>query len=93
MSEAAPKLTMALESPLGGGDGGHADLSRKTQQRAAVLVGADDGDRLQVRNTVRTDYAARSAYAHGGKDKASDLQALRSVVCRGASPMGRSRPR
>jgi hypothetical protein len=82
ISEAALKLTMALESLLGGGDGGHADLSRKMQQRAAVLVGADDDDRLQVRDTVRVGYAARSAYAHGGKDKASDLQALRSVVCR-----------
>ncbi|MER5905111.1 hypothetical protein ABT150_34370 [Streptomyces mirabilis] len=48
LSEAALKLTMALESLLGGGDGGHADLSRKMQQRAAVLVGADDEDRLQV---------------------------------------------
>ncbi|MEV5989362.1 hypothetical protein AB0L85_31040 [Streptomyces sp. NPDC052051] len=82
LSEAALKLTMALESLLGGGDGGHADLSRKMQQRAAVLVGADDEDRLQVRDTVRAGYAARSAYAHGGKDKVSDLQALRSVVCR-----------
>ncbi|MFI7296896.1 hypothetical protein [Streptomyces sp. NPDC050121] len=82
LSEGALKLTMALESLLGGGDGGHADLSRKMQQRAAVLVGADDDDRLQVRDTVRVGYAARSAYAHGGKDKASDLQALRAVVCR-----------
>jgi len=82
LSEAAFRLTTALECLLTGGDGGRSDLSRKIQQRAAVLVGADDDDRLEVRNTVGAGYAARSAYAHGDKEKVSDLQALRSVVCR-----------
>ncbi|MFF4733555.1 hypothetical protein ACFY3M_51945 [Streptomyces mirabilis] len=82
LSEAAFRLTAALECLLAGGDGGRTDLSRKVQQRAAVLVGADDDDRLRVRNTVGAGYAARSAYVHGDKEKESDLQALRSVVCR-----------
>ncbi|MFJ4616260.1 hypothetical protein [Streptomyces griseus] len=82
LSEAAFRLTAAMESLLAGGDGGHAEVGRKVQQRAAMLVGTDDDDRLQVRNTVGAGYAARSAYAHGAKDKESDLHALRSVVCR-----------
>ncbi len=53
---------LSVECLLAGGDGGGTDLSRKVQQRAAVLVGADDDDRLQVRNTVGAGYAARSAY-------------------------------
>ncbi|MFH9888031.1 hypothetical protein ACH4OQ_38185 [Streptomyces luteogriseus] len=82
LSEAAFRLTAALECLLTGGDGGRSDLSRKVQQRAAVLVGEDDDDRLQVRNTVGAGYAARSAYVHGDKEKESDLQALQRVVCR-----------
>jgi hypothetical protein len=82
LSEAAFRLTAAMECLLAGGDGGHTEVSRKVQQRAAVLVGTADEDRLQVRNTVGVGYAARSAYAHGAKDKQSDLQALQAVVCR-----------
>lgn len=131
LSEAAFRLTAAMESLLTGGDGGHAEVDsaallpgvtalrrhgvrspvqkptrralsrlwmrsasppaelrsrvevgRKVQQRAAMLVGADDDDRLQVRNTAGAGYAARSAYAHGAKDKQSDLHTMRSVVRR-----------
>ncbi|MFE7116306.1 hypothetical protein ACFU99_12900 [Streptomyces sp. NPDC057654] len=82
LSESAFRLTAAMESLLAGGDGRHAEVGRKVQQRAAMLVGTDDDDRLQVRNTVGAGYAARSAYAHGAKDKESDLHALRSVTCR-----------
>ncbi|WP_433180661.1 hypothetical protein [Actinoallomurus sp. CA-150999] len=81
-SEAAFRLTAALECLLAGGDGGRTDLSRKVQQRAAVLVGEDDDDRLRVRDVVGNGYSARSAYAHGDKDRESDLVALRSVARR-----------
>jgi hypothetical protein len=81
-SESAFRLTAALECLLTGGDSGRTDLSRKVQQRAAMLIGESDSDRLGVREVVSMGYSARSAYAHGDKERKSDLLALRSVTQR-----------
>ncbi|GLW12026.1 hypothetical protein Misp01_71540 [Microtetraspora sp. NBRC 13810] len=42
------------------------DLTRRVTQRAAILVGHDDNDRLQTKELVRKAYAIRSIIAHGG---------------------------
>jgi hypothetical protein len=78
--EAAFRWVSALEGLLTSEDGDHSDLGRKTAQRAAVLVGEDDEDRLSIRNLVKSAYAVRSAYAYGGGDKAIDLAALRTLA-------------
>ncbi|MFG2892109.1 hypothetical protein [Streptomyces sp. NPDC048248] len=81
-SETAFRLTAALECLLAGGSGGRVDLSRKVQQRASVLVGQDDSDRLRVRDVVSAGYSARSAYVHGDRERASDLLTLKSITRR-----------
>ena len=45
-----------------------------------MVVGADDDSRTSVHDLVRTAYAARSAFAHGGEPKEVVAPALRSVV-------------
>jgi len=54
----------SLENLLSGGEN-HTDLSRRTAQRAAVLVGKDDGDRLRTLRCVKDAYNVRSSIAHG----------------------------
>jgi hypothetical protein len=82
-ADAVLNYVIALESLLGDDD--RSDLIRKVSQRAAVLAGSNDGDRLTIEQLVRDAYKARSDYAHGGKrDKIVkvDLAKLRRVVCR-----------
>jgi hypothetical protein len=79
--EAAFRWISAIEGLLADGDD-RSDLKRKTAQRAAVLAGQDDIDRLAVRGLVNAAYGVRSAYAHGGQPKTVDLAALRSLTRR-----------
>jgi len=71
---------VALEAVLAGSDPEKTELTRKVSQRAAVLAGVDDQDRLAVEAAVRAAYGARSAYAHGSEPADIDLPALRRVV-------------
>lgn len=54
----------SLENLLSGDDN-HADLTRKTAQRAAILTGRNDADRLEIRRCVANAYDVRSKIAHG----------------------------
>jgi Apea-like HEPN len=72
---------IALEVLLGGREGG--DLTRKISQRAAILVGTNDAERLAIRRLVSDAYGARSKYAHGddpSKIGKIDLAKLRRAV-------------
>jgi hypothetical protein len=71
---------IALEAVLTGTDDEKTELTRKIVQRAAILVGVDDGDRIAVSATVQAAYNARSRYARGGEAENIDLPALRRVV-------------
>lgn len=79
-SEAAFRWTVALESLLVSQSG--PDLSRRVSQRAAALSGRSDDERLQIERTVKAAYAARSAYAHGGSARSTDLAAIHVVIRR-----------
>jgi Apea-like HEPN len=79
-ADAVLHYAIALEAVLAGGDSDKSDLTRKVVQRAAVIAGTGDQDRLAVAETVRSAYAARSAYAHGSEPRGIDLPALRRVV-------------
>jgi hypothetical protein len=77
--EAAFRWVSAIEGLLSDDDD-RSDLKRKTAQRAAVLAGKDDDDRVAVRNLVNGAYNVRSAYAHGSKPGTVDLSALRFLT-------------
>ena len=80
-SEAAFRWTVALESLLVSQSG--PDLSRKVSQRAAVLIGRSDAERLAIERVVRAAYSIRSTYAHGGADRspsAADLADIFAVT-------------
>jgi len=74
-SEAAFRWISAVEGLLAADDSDRSDLTRKTAQRAAVLIGQDDDEPLAMRDLMRTADAARSAYAHGGSPMSVDLAA------------------
>jgi Apea-like HEPN len=72
---------IALEGLLAGRQDG--DLTRKISQRAAILVGTNDVERLAIRRLVCDAYRARSDYAHGNKPSMIgkiDLAKLHGVV-------------
>jgi len=73
---------IALESLLAGDDPDRGDYTRKVSQRAAVLAGRNDANRLAIERLVRDAYKARSAYAHGSEPNKIDLAALRRIVRR-----------
>ncbi len=82
-ADAVLHYVIALEGLLGDDD--RSDLTRKVSQRAAVLTGGNDDNRLTIEQLVRDAYSARSEYTHSGKrDKIVkvDLAKLRRVVCR-----------
>jgi hypothetical protein len=79
-SEAAFRWISAVEGLLAADDSDRSDLTRKTAQRAAVLIGQDDDEPLAMRDLMRTADAARSAYAHGGSPMSVDLAALRTIT-------------
>jgi hypothetical protein len=76
------RRTVAVETLLRGADSDHESIGRKVVQRAAVLIGADDEDRLAVQGLIRRAYGARSTFVHGGtKTKQVDQPAL-ARACR-----------
>ena len=69
-------LTGESESPGG-------EYTRKVSQRAAVLAGRNDAERLEFERLVHDAYNTRSKYAHGSAPKKElDLPKLRRVVRR-----------
>jgi hypothetical protein len=71
----------AIEGLLAGEDTSHSDLARKVSQRAAILIGKNDNERLQTRDVIVTAYRARSSYAHGSNPKNNvGLAELRTVI-------------
>jgi hypothetical protein len=84
-ADAVLHYVIALEGLLAGDDDDRGDFTRKLSQRAAVLAGRNDAERLETRRLVRDAYWARSEYAHGGKPDTIgkiDLTKLRRVVRR-----------
>ena len=81
-ADAVLHYVIALESLLAGDDSDRSDLTRKVSQRAAVLAGRNDANRLAIEQLVRDAYKARSAYAHGSEPSKIDLTALRRIVRR-----------
>ena len=79
-ADAVLHYVIALEAVLAGNEKDKTELTRKVVQRAAILAGIDDSDRLAVAATVRAAYGARSAYAHGSEPTNIDLPGLRRVV-------------
>lgn len=79
-ADAVLHYVIALESLLAGDDPDRGDFTRKVSQRAAVLAGGSDADRLAIGQLVRNAYSARSAYAHGSDPRMIDLAALRRIV-------------
>jgi hypothetical protein len=79
-ADAVLNYVIALEAVLTRGDDEKTELTRKVVQRAAILVGHDDQDRIGVAATVKAAYDARSGYAHGAEADNIDLPALRRVV-------------
>src|SRR5712691_10170988 len=63
-AEAVLHYVIALEGLLAGTDPDRADFRRKVSQRAAVLAGENDAERLEIARLVRSAYDVRSAYAH-----------------------------
>jgi hypothetical protein len=80
-SYVAFRRTVATEILLAGSDKDHGSIARKVSQRAAILIGEDDDDRLAVHASIRAAYAARSAFAHGSQGtKTVDDANLAKVV-------------
>ena len=78
--EAAFRWVSVIESLLSTDDNSQSDLTRKTAQRAAILIGCDDDDRTSTRDLVAQAYSVRSNYAHGNSPKKVDLAALRTLT-------------
>jgi hypothetical protein len=82
-AEAVLHYVIALEGLLAGADSDRADFTRKVSQRAAVLAGETDAERLRIARLVRDAYTVRSKYAHGSAPEGEfDLPALRRIVRR-----------
>ncbi|MEV4175660.1 hypothetical protein [Nonomuraea sp. NPDC049709] len=70
----------SLENLLSGGGENHADLPRRTAQRAVVLIGEDDDDRLRTLRCVKDAYNVRSIIAHGSDPHPRKLSAAATQV-------------
>jgi hypothetical protein len=80
-AEAVLHYVIALEGLLAGSDLDRADFRRKVSQRAAIIAGETDAERLEIASLVRDAYDVRSAYAHGSSPKEEfDLPGLRRIV-------------
>lgn len=81
--EAVLHYVIALEGLLAGADPDRGEFTRKVSQRAAILAGRNDAERLKFERMVREAYDARSKYAHGDTPKKEvDLPRLRGIVRR-----------
>jgi hypothetical protein len=81
-AETVLHYVIALEGLLTG-DESPTELTRKVSQRAAILAGRSDAQRLEIERLVSGAYGARSKYAHGDTPKGEvDLPKLCRVVRR-----------
>ena len=81
-AETVLHYVIALEGLLTGAES-PTELTRKVSQRAAILAGKTDAQRLEIERLVSGAYGARSKYAHGDTPKGEiDLPRLRRVVRR-----------
>jgi len=82
-ADAVLHYVIALEGLLAGDDPVRGEFTRKVSQRAAVLAGRNDAERLEFERLVHEAYGARSIYAHGSTPtKEIDLPKLRRIVRR-----------
>ena len=82
-ADAVLQYVIALEGLLAGDDPDRGEFTRKVSQRAAVLSGRNDAQRLEFERLVHDAYGARSIYAHGSTPKKEiDLPKLRRIVRR-----------
>jgi transposase-like protein len=81
-ADAVLHYVIALEGLIAGTDSDRQDFTRKVSQRAALLAGFNDTERLEFANVLRAAYDARSKYAHGAKPRKVALPALRRIVRR-----------
>ena len=73
---------VALEALLAK-EGETTEISRRIAQRAAVVAGTSDSDRLRIEAEIRKVYSLRSKVLHGIADPAAaDLETLRAIVRR-----------
>jgi hypothetical protein len=78
--EAVARLAAVIELLLTGEDSDKVDLTRKVSQRAAVLLGHDDDERLEIRDLAKIMYRVRSAHVHGGPDTSIELPQIRELA-------------
>jgi hypothetical protein len=70
----------ALENLLSGGDDSHVDLSRRTAQRAAILIGDGDAHRNAIFAATRDAYKVRSVIAHGSDpEEGATMDAIKGM--------------
>jgi transposase-like protein len=81
-ADAVLHYIIALEGLIAGTDSDRQDFARKVSQRAALLAGFNDAERLDIADVVRAAYGARSKYAHGDEPREITLPALRRIVRR-----------
>jgi hypothetical protein len=82
-AEAVLHYVIVLEGLLTGESESPGEYTRKVSQRAAVLAGMNDSERLEFEQLVHDVYGTRSKYAHGSAPtKELDLPKLRRVVRR-----------
>ncbi len=82
-AEAVLHYVIVLEGLLTGESESPGEYTRKVSQRAAVLAGRNDSERLEFQQLVHDAYGTRSKYAHGSAPKKElDLPKLRRVVRR-----------
>lgn len=63
----------ALEHLLSARNEDSGDLRRRTAQRAAVLLGRDDAERVQINEVVSEAYGVRNKIAHGDEPNPEKL--------------------
>ena len=82
-AEAVLHYVIVLEGLLTGEGESGSEYTRKVSQRAAVLAGRNDSERLKFERLVHDAYSTRSKYTHGSVPKKElDLPKLRRVVRR-----------
>jgi hypothetical protein len=81
-ADAVLHYVIALEGLIASADSDRQDFTRKVSQRAALLAGFNDTQRLEFARVLRAAYDARSKYAHGAKPGKVSLPDLRRIVRR-----------
>lgn len=81
-SHVAFRRCATIEALLAGTDRDTDSIGRKLSQRAAILTGHEDSDRLAIRDLVKLAYGTRSSEVHAnGRPKPVDLAQLEKLTC------------